>query len=86
MFTFLHLNSSVSRDASKQQLAIKVIDLEKARDDIEEIQQEIFMLGQCRNEFITGYYRSYVRGMKLWMVMELLCGSAGDLVKHLPLS
>ncbi|ORY03867.1 Pkinase-domain-containing protein [Basidiobolus meristosporus CBS 931.73] len=70
---------------SKQLVAIKKIDLETAEDDITDIQQEIALLSQCNSDYITRYYHSYVKGFKLWIVMEYMSGgSCLDLLKPGP--
>ncbi|KAK3906410.1 kinase-like domain-containing protein [Staphylotrichum tortipilum] len=63
-------------------VAIKHIDLESSEDDIQEIQQEISVLSTCASSHVTQYKASFLRGHKLWIVMEYLGGgSCLDLLK-----
>ncbi|KAK4058295.1 hypothetical protein OIO90_000452 [Microbotryomycetes sp. JL221] len=75
----------VFRGYSKQtgkQVAIKVIDLENAEDEIEDIQTEIAILSSMESPYVTKYEGSWLRGTQLWIVMEYLAGgSCGDLLK-----
>jgi serine/threonine protein kinase len=63
-------------------LLLRQIDLESSEDDIHEIQQEISVLAACASPYVTQYKASFLRGHKLWIVMEYLGGgSCLDLVR-----
>nr|POE87377.1 serine/threonine-protein kinase svka [Quercus suber] len=72
--------------ATGEYVAIKHIDLEGSDDDIREIQQEIALLATCHSEYVTRYRASFIKGVKLWIVMEFLGGgSCLDLLRPGPL-
>ncbi|KAL7816433.1 germinal center kinase [Trichoderma aethiopicum] len=63
-------------------VAIKHIDLESSDDDIQDIQAEIAVLSTCASQYVTQYKGSFLRGHKLWIIMEYLGGgSCLDLLK-----
>ncbi|TVY54650.1 Serine/threonine-protein kinase svkA [Lachnellula cervina] len=63
-------------------VAIKHIDLESTDEDIQDIQSEISILSSCTSPYVTQYKASFLRGHKLWIVMEFLGGGSGlDLLK-----
>lgn len=57
------------------------IDLEETSDELSDIQAEISLLGTCHSPYVAQYITSFVKGVKLWIVMEYLGGgSCLDLV------
>lgn len=68
-------------------VAIKVIDVENAEDEVEDIMGEIMILSNMNSPFVTKYYGSYLHGSDLWIVMEFCGGgSCADLMKPGPLA
>jgi len=63
-------------------VAIKVIDLERVDEEIEDIQKEISALSDCNCTQVTKYHTSFIEGHELWIVMEFLGGgSLADMIK-----
>ncbi|KAF2113811.1 kinase-like domain-containing protein [Lophiotrema nucula] len=66
-------------------VAIKHIDLEDTNDELADIQGEIALLSTCNSPYVAQYITSFVKGVKLWIVMEYLGGgSCLDLLKPGP--
>uniref|UniRef100_A0A914CJG1 non-specific serine/threonine protein kinase n=1 Tax=Acrobeloides nanus TaxID=290746 RepID=A0A914CJG1_9BILA len=61
-------------------VAVKVMNLEDARGEIEQIQQEVLVLSQCSSPNVNKYFGSYIKGSQLFIILEYFaCGSAADL-------
>ncbi|CAI6341490.1 unnamed protein product [Periconia digitata] len=66
-------------------VAIKVIDVENAEDEVDDIITEIAILSGMDSPYVTKYYGSYLHGSDLWIVMEYCSGgSCADLMKPGP--
>ncbi|KAI9492201.1 kinase-like domain-containing protein [Zychaea mexicana] len=71
---------------TQKPVAIKIIDLESAEDEIDDIQQEIAILSQLDSQYVTKYHGSYLKDSALWIVMEFCSGgSCSDLLKVNPM-
>ena len=60
-----------------QMVALKLVDLEKADEEIDIIQREIKVMSQISNPYVVRYHTSLMKGSTLWIVMEFM--SAGSL-------
>eukprot|EP00732_Lithocolla_globosa_P003696 Lithocolla_globosa_v1_NODE_3066_length_1774_cov_13.904014.p1 type:complete len:358 gc:universal NODE_3066_length_1774_cov_13.904014:667-1740(+) len=70
---------------TNEPVAIKMISLESAEDEIEEIQQEIHLMADMKSVHVTQYFGAWLKQDKIWLVMELLeGGSCLDLLKAAP--
>ncbi|KIW01343.1 uncharacterized protein PV09_07115 [Verruconis gallopava] len=69
-----------------QTVAIKIIDVENAEDEVDDIITEISILSELQSPYTTKYYGSFLKGSDLWIVMEFCAGgSCADLMKPGPL-
>lgn len=67
-------------------VAIKVIDVENAEDEVDDIITEISILSGMKSKYVTQYHGSYLHGSDLWIVMEFCSGgSCADLLKPGPI-
>lgn len=58
-------------------VALKIINLDTADDDVEAIQREVALLTQLRDApNVTKYYGSYLDGPRVWIVMEFAQGGS----------
>ena len=65
-----------------QAVAIKIIDVENAEDEVEDIVQEISILSELHSPYVTKYHGSFLKGSDLWIIMEFCSGgSCADLLK-----
>lgn len=63
--------------ATGKDVALKLVDLEKADEEIDIIQREIKVMSQISNPYVVQYYSSLMKGSTLWIVMEYM--AAGSL-------
>ena len=69
---------------TKEERAIKIIDLEYSDDDVEEVRKEISIMSELRSTYLTRLHESFAEGKKLYIVMEYLnAGSLRDLLDEM---
>ncbi|KAH8698289.1 kinase-like domain-containing protein [Talaromyces proteolyticus] len=59
-----------------QSVAIKIIDVENAEDEVEDIITEISIMSTMNSPYVTKYLGSYLKGSDLWIVMEYCAGGS----------
>lgn len=63
-------------EQSGKVVALKLVDLEKADDEIDVIQREIKVMSQISNPHVVQYYTSLMKKSTLWIVMEFMAGGS----------
>ena len=61
---------------TKENVAIKVIDLEASAEELDDIQREIRFLSECKSEWTVEYFGSFLKGHQLHIVMEYVGGGS----------
>ncbi|EPY51666.1 STE/STE20/YSK protein kinase Nak1 [Schizosaccharomyces cryophilus OY26] len=67
------------RNATKEIVAIKVLNLDTAEDEVSDIQKEITVLSELKqreSENIVKYHGSYLVGTNLWIIMDYCQGGS----------
>ncbi|KAL2857839.1 kinase-like domain-containing protein [Aspergillus pseudoustus] len=83
--SFGRVYKGVDKETGKS-VAIKIIDVENAEDEVEDIIQEIAILSELNSPYVTRYHGSYLKGSSLWIVMEFCSGgSCSDLMRPGPI-
>ncbi|CAG8283383.1 unnamed protein product [Penicillium salamii] len=59
-----------------ESVAIKIIDVENAEDDVDDIIKEIAILSELKSPYVTKYHGSYLKGSHLWIIMEFCSGGS----------
>ncbi|KAJ5178140.1 uncharacterized protein N7500_000839 [Penicillium coprophilum] len=59
-----------------ESVAIKIIDVENAEDDVDDIIKEIAILSELKSPYVTKYHGSYLKGSHLWIIMEFCAGGS----------
>lgn len=68
---------------NKQEVAIKIIDLENCPAEIDDIRREIVQMNLCNHPNVVKSHCSFVNGPYLWLVMDFLAGgSVLDIMKY----
>lgn len=67
----------------KQDVAIKIIDLEQFHDSsIDELRKEIALMSFIKHKNVISSYVSFIEGSDIWLVMPLLdAGSVSDVIR-----
>lgn len=65
-----------------QTVAIKIVEIEAANDDLQDIIGEISILAGLNSPYVTKYYGSFLKGSDLWIIMEFCAGgSCSDMMR-----
>jgi len=57
-------------------IALKIIDLSSNEDILDEVNNEIQVLKDCKNPRITNFHESFIHDSRLYIVMEYVAGGS----------
>ncbi|KAI9103060.1 kinase-like domain-containing protein [Phlyctochytrium arcticum] len=80
--SFGEIYKSVSKEDPSRFVALKIIDLEQTRDDLEDLLYEVDFQAKCFSPHLARYFGSWLWHSKLYIAMEYLGGgTAAELIK-----
>ncbi|KAJ3167589.1 Serine/threonine-protein kinase 24 [Geranomyces variabilis] len=78
---------SVLKTDAQKTVALKIIDLEKTQDDLDELLYEVDFQAKCFSPHLARYFGSWIWLNKLYIAMEYLGGgTAAELIQYAKLS
>jgi serine/threonine protein kinase len=83
---FFWLDVCSTEKSTGRVMALKIIDIPSAGEEIYDLQHEIIFQMKCDSPHMCKYYASYIRGTELWIFIEYISGGTlSELMRPGPL-